>query len=823
MDKLRRWLLDTNQPFALPLAADARLSATDYTDDQAWNLSLGAGAAPALALQTRYGGRVGLASLVPMWYAGGRSIYEAQGYNVPPAITGFAPGYLRVQAALNPQLTLQAEYWAIDSHTLGVRFTLANAHTSPVTLRLDIFGHVGAQGKEQQLGIIPLANGGAALYMGRIGGINPAVLLEGGSAELADGGPVSPKIGRDITIPGRKKVALRWVHAGLRTAADSAAHAAHWLGQDWTPHLRRINQAAASIPDIRTGDDTHDLILANAWNQLVLAFLRPTASLPHASFVALRGAAVGVSQRGDGTDHRREWSGQNPTWAYLAAQSIASISPQLAQGVVRNYLAVQQPDGWIDWKPGLAGQRQGALCLPVLARLAWGIFQHTEDDAFLRETLPGLVRFFERWLSPDRDADGDGLPEWQTEHQTGYLFLPTFAAGQPWGQGLDIQLVETPDLLAYLLSEAVSLRAIAYYLRQPEVEARMAAHIERLLPALETLWDASAGRYRRRDRDTHHTAPGAVVLDGGRGDEEQILALPVSPPNRLIVRVSGGVSHTPRLTLLITGLDANGQPASETVDSSAFLWQHNYGVYTTRQVFAQADRVRCDGLSRVYTVSVRAADTARLDIAALLPLWSAALPPARAEALTRLLSDPDHFWQPNGVTMCSAQDPAYDPANAAGSGGVWPFWTALLVEGLLETGRADLAAELLRRLLSAQAGVFQETRAFAEFYHSDSARGLGEPAHLAGIVPLHLLLRVLGVRVISARKVWAGGPYHWHQPVTVSQHGVSVHRSASGTTITFPSGHTAALPADAPWQAITDSTAVRQRGAGKGPKQTHGT
>lgn len=809
MDKLRRWLLDTNQPFALPLAADARLAATDYTDDQAWNLSLGAGAGPALALQTRYGGRVGLASLVPMWYAGGRSIYEAQGYAQPPAITGFAPGYICIQAALDPQLALQGEYWAIDSHTLGVRFTLSSAHTKPVTLHLDIFGHVGAEGKERKLGIIPLEGGGAALHMGRIGGINPAVLLEGGSAELVDGVPVSPKIGRDITVAGRRKTVLRWVHAGLPTAADSVAQAAHWLRQDWAPHLRRINQAAASIPDIQTGDETLDLILASAWNQLVLAFLRPTASLPHASLVALRGAAVGVSPRGDGTDQRREWSGQNPTWAYLAAQGIASVSPQLAQGIIRNYLAVQQPDGWIDWKPGLAGQRQGVLCLPVLARLAWGIFHYTEDDAFLREALPGLLKFFERWLSQDRDADGDGLPEWQTEHQTGYPFLPTFAAGQPWGQGLDIQTVEAPDLLAYLLSEAVSLRAAAYYLRQPDIEARMTAHIERLLAALETLWDAGAGCYRRRDRDTHRAAPGAVVLDGARGDEEQILALPVSPPNRLVVRVSGGVSHTPRLTLEISGLDASGQPVSETAAAAVFLWQHSYGVYTTRQVFAQVDRVRSDGLSRVYTVSARAADTTRLDIAALLPLWSAALPPERAEALTRLLSSPDHFWRPNGVTMCSAQDPAYDPANADGSGGVWPFWLTLLAEGLLETGRADLAAELLRRLLHAQASVFRETRAFAEFYHSDSARGLGEPAHLAGSVPLHLLLRVLGVQVISARKVWAGGPYHWGQPVTINQHGVSVRRSAGETAISFPSGGTVTLPAGAPWQEVTDPAAAR--------------
>src|SRR5690606_15337491 len=170
--------------------------------------------------------------------------------------------------------------------------------------------------------------------------------------------------------------------------------------------------------------------------------------------------------------------GQNPTLAYLSALALASIDAEMAQSVIRNYLAVQQPDGWIDWKPGLAGQQQGVLCLPILARLAWGVWQYTEDDPFLRETFPALSRFFERWLQADTDADG--FPEWQSEGQTGYLFMPTFALGMPWGQNADIRMVETPDLLAYLLSEAISLREIAYYLRLPDEEQRFTSHAEAL-------------------------------------------------------------------------------------------------------------------------------------------------------------------------------------------------------------------------------------------------------------------------------------------------------------------------------------------------------
>jgi hypothetical protein len=72
-------------------------------------------------------------------------------------------------------------------------------------------------------------------------------------------------------------------------------------------------------------------------------------------------------------------------------------------------------------------------------------------------------------------------------------------------------------------------------------------------------------------------------------------------------------------------------------------------------------------------------------------------------------------------------------------------------------------------------------------------------------VPLHLLLRVLGVRIVSARKVWSGGAYLWGSAVTVTQRGVVVRRSAGGTQIRFPSGNTVDLPADALFQEITDA------------------
>lgn len=798
MPKLRRWQLDPAKPLSFMLAADARIRPTDYLDDQVWRFSMGTPTAPGLALQTHYGGRVGLATLIPLWTLERRVIYETLAYAKPPVVTHFAPGYLRAEGALTPQVALLAEYWAIDSHTVGGQFTLQNMGSEPVSIRFDLFGHVGAQGKELPLAVVPVSENLHALHLSKIGQLNPVVVVEHGAAELINGQPTSPKVGVDLNIDKRKKVSIRWVHAGLHTVQASLAHAQLWLAQDWTAFFRQIQRAALSIPDIETGDHAVDFALSTAFHTLVSAFLKPTASLPHASFVSERDPNTGYSRRGDGGDYPRAWSGQTPTLAYLSALGMASIDATLSQGIIRNYVAVQQHDGSIDWKPGLGGQRQQMLCLPVLARLTWGIFQFTEDETLLKDVFPGLLRFFERWL--DADVDKDGLPEWQHEAQTGYVYWPSFGRMQPWGEHTDIRAFETPDLLAYLLSEAISLQAIAHHLHDAQHEEQLANSIQRLQQAMESLWNGE--RYQYRDRDTHLTSSRQTLLENGRGDQEHILALRLHTPARLNIRVSGGVDHTPRLKLHFKGLNPKGERIERTVDHNAFVWQHNRGIFTTEEVFSQLDWVHFEGLSRVYTVSIYTPDSARLDINALLPLWSVGLPHDRAALLVNLLTK--QFLRPNGVTMNAVSDPNFDPANANGSGGVWPFWLTLIGEGLIETGHSALAADVLQRLLKAQVEALRQQGHFYEFYHSDQPGGLGTPNHLGGIVPVYLLLRTLGIHILSSGKVWTGGPYYWPAPVTVHQHGVTVTRSQSGTHITFYSGHEAHVPADAEWQLVVD-------------------
>ncbi len=796
MKTLRQWQLEPTDPYCLHIAADARLSATDYRDDQIWEVVPGKGESPALAIQTRYGGRAGLVSIVPMWLHDGRSIYQAQAFTRPPRLTRFAPAYLCFEAALTPYLGLLTEYWVMESHAVGIRFTLANNHTEPLTVELDMIGFVGINNKEQRP--LPVVGFKNALSLGRIGNLQPVIMLEDGSSENEP--PASAKLKQVLTVEAGKTAQTRLVHAGLGDAKLSAALAQKWLKVDWAAAFAKIETAAQAIPDIETGDIQLDTTIAFAYQALVQSFLKPTASLPQASFVATREPGRGTNTNDKG------WNGQSPTLAYLNSLGIANISPELAEAVIRNYLAVQQDDGWIDNKPGLGGQKQGSLCIPVLARLSWSIFQYTEDSQFLRDVFPGLQKFFQRWLQADLDRDADGLPEWQQEVQTGYVFTPTFASWQAWGEGADIRTVEAPDLIGYLLSEAKSLREIAYYLRDEVADQHYTEHVNKLETALESLWDNDLGRYAYRDRDTHRTLKRVDLIKDARAMDELLPAEKIDPPNRLIVRISGGVNLLPKMSLKLDGFDGDGNTISESATGDNFVWAGGRGVYTSQKVYSQIDRITLVGLSRVYRVDVHTVDTTRLDINTLLPLWSASVPTDHVSALISTIKDSNHFWRASGISMNSAQDANYDPANAEGSGGVWLYWLTLIGEALIEAGDIQSATELIQRIMDVQTQVLKTTKQFSEFYNSDKVIGLGEGSNVAGIVPLHLLMRVLGIRIISSTKVWVGGTFAWGKPVIIRQHGIGVERNTKETKITFPNGTVKIVSGDS-WQEVTNTNA----------------
>lgn len=799
---MRNWQLTVSDPLSLCLAADVRQFQTDYADDQIWELELGSGQSPALALTTRYGGRCGLARLVPMWVIDGRVVYEADAYARQPVLHDLYPNYLRLTAFAAPHLALQIEYWVMESHAVGGRVTLRNDGDRPTEAGLDLFAQFMREEEAGEINLLELSGGQVGLHLQNVGGLQPVILLE-------NAGPISgssPKLASRVSLPAGGQAVLRWVHAGRSSLDESLALAHHWLtAVDWEPYLKELPEINAQTPTIQTGDRERDAAIALSYRLALGSLVGPTGRLPYPSFVTARIPGRGFSPAGDGSDYYAEWSGQSALDAYLLLPVLAQAAPALAKGILRNFVSVAGADGFIDWKPGLGGQRAGMLSLPLLATAAWRVYELTEDSAFIGEVFPVLGRFFERWFAADLDQDQDGLPEWRSAQQAGLGGHPAFAPLRRWAENIDIRLAETPDLAAYLIHEGESLLAMAGLLGKKRAIPVLTGRVERLRAALGQMWDTAGGRFLARDRDTHQTPPGGLVAEGP-GDEALIPSLELNPPGRLVVRALGGRDHIPDCEVTLEGLDAGGQPYAETLAREAFAWHRGVGAATSGGVYSRIDRVIARGLSRVYTLRVSRPDWTRQDASGLLPLWAGGLDETRTAQAIQTLTDPTRYWRSQGVPRCDAQDAAYDPEGANGCGGVYPLWNALLAEGLIEAGRPALAADLLERLLKTQVALLRAEKAFHEAYDSESSAGLGERNHLGGIVLLDVLWRLIGARVISERRVWIGGDYALPWPVTITHRGVTVERDSRGARIVFPSGVEKRVRSTK-WRAVEDEAA----------------
>lgn len=800
---MREWQLTGASPMAPRIAADARTGRTNLHDDQVWQLRLGAPAEPAISLETRYGGRVGLARVVPIWTVERRQVLEAQGYHRPPTLTAFAPDYLRVTAEPAPGISAALEFWTMESQAVGGRIICRNTSDQHRALHLAIAAQAIRNNQTLRAVFLSLDDGGTALQVGRLSHLQPVLLVEGGT-----GTGINPRLGRALDLAPGQSVSVRWVLAGLPERNDSLALAHRWLARSWDGELAAIERRAEAMPQIETGDEGWDAVLAWSAQTVLRSFLDATGNLPHPSPVGERIPATGYTVGGSlAGGFSAAWGGQTMPTALLIAPLVALAAPELAKGLVLNFLAVQRDDGWIDAKPGLDGQRAQVLAPPLLASLALTVYHYTQDEAFLADNLDALAAFFTRWMLPDLDRDRDGVPEWQHPDQGANPASPTLAANRPWSQGVDITALEAPDLVAYLAREAAALQRAAEIVNRPEIATEFARQRAALIERLREFWDDERGVFSYRDRDTHACPTGDRLYEA-KGDQPLRERTPLPQPSRLILRVIGGQSHRPKLTCSIEGIDGSGRGAHETLEASDFTWHRGSGVATTRAVWQTLTNLTFSGLSRVYKVQVSTLDLSQHDLGLLVPLAVDGLDAELVQRTLAVLTDPAQYWRAYGLAGCPANTPGYDAAGVTGCGGSSPHLTALLAEALIDRGDVDAARELFERVIAAQARALRERHAFFASYDPDTGEGRGEPDALTGTVPFGWFTRLAGAFVLARDAVAISGPWALGaRAITWTQHGVRLERSATGTWIAFPGGYAVELPVDAAPQIVRDPTA----------------
>jgi hypothetical protein len=780
---MRNWNLTSGDPLQLTIAADARLASPDYHNDHIWELDLSGGDPSAIGLRTTYGLRARLMRLFPRFSENGKISNDPANFAIPPKVRRFYPNFLEVTFAPFPGVDVTAEYWVPESNVVAGRLTIANHSVISHPMRLEWVGQlIPLDGQSMSA----IQRQSVTVLEGQVGDLWPVLFMTGGPQPGP--GPY-PALALMLDMAPGSTRQISWGMAALKNAQASFDLARRSAARPFDAERARIELLNASeTVEIATGDPDWDAALAFSQKSALSLFMGASEHLPQPSFVLSRQPDQGYSRTGDGSDYPYLWNGQPPFESYYL-HSLLPGAPELAHGLVENFLAVQENDGFIDCKPGLAGQRGRFLAAPYLVSLAWRACGHGRDSECLRETYPGLHSFFWSWFSPKRDQDRDGLPEWQHPLQTGFEENPLFDGWHAWSQGVDITSVQSPALSAALYREAQCLIQMAEIVGRNSDIPLLKKQSEILKKGIEANFDSDGAFYRYADRDTHLSQPGKIISERQAAPEID-LQKEYKQPVRLLIRILGQNETLKRPRVTITG-QLDGAEQQETLTAQDFTYSSSGAVATSRKVYTSIGHFEFHGLNRKDRLSLQTVDLTIADHTLLLPLWAKV--PSEHEAQTllyRTILDAEHFDHPFGIpALPKVSVRESDPVCLS----VHLPWNQLIGEGLLAYGYRRETARLVAHLMSAVIQNLKKSHAFYRNYHAETGAGLGERNALHGLAPVGLFLQTLGVGIFSPSRVRLSGenPFAW--PVTVKYRGLTVTRQIGQTEIIFPNGQSTLL------------------------------
>ena len=796
---MRAWNLNLSDPYTLSLAADQRLTPTDYTNDQIWDLLLGSGDPASVLLQTSFGLRARNMRIFPRFIEKDNAVSAPADFETPVRIKKFHPNY--IQLAFSPFAGIDAvcEFWVPQGQTLAGRIKISNHGVTPRKLRLELAALLNPSGKDGQA-MTPVKREAVTILEGQTGDLAPVLFLTGGARGYTS--PYAALIHELDLLPTQSR-RFTWVNANLEDPNESFLLARSTAARNWDAEIACIEMTNAGQVEIHTGNPDWDAVLAFSQSTAYQLLLSPSEHLAHPSFVSARRPDQGYSPRGDGSDHGYLWEGQTAIETWYLTQLLLPGEPETAKGLLRNLLEQQSKDGEIDWKPGLAGQRARMLATPVLVSTAWRIYETSGDLEFLKSVFTALLNFIHRWFHERQDQDRDGIPEWDNSLQSGFDSNPSFSRWYAWSQAADMRYAESPDLCAMLLRECRLLIQMAEITGRREAVPPLLALSENLESALTTCWDANRATYQYWDRDTHQSQKGSRLAEH-RGNGKIKLKTIFDFPHRLMLKLKIDSSLLPQAEIRVQGTLPDKGKHVEEIMRSQITWIDGMGTVTLGQVLSKIDSIEISGVPDDGKTSVFAVDHKIQDHTLLTPLWAKHPTPDRVKKIIqRKLQKASQYGRPYGIPA-AVKGPAGDGAEYCE--GTWLPWNMMIIEGLLAYDAQAEAVYIFSGIMAAAAATLKQEHFFRKHYHADTGKGMGERNILSGIPPAGLFLEILGVRIHSPWRVQVNGlnPYPW--PVTLKFRGLRVEYKEASINITFPNGKSILITE--PQTCIVDGNAI---------------
>jgi hypothetical protein len=780
--------LDRDHIYQLYLCADSRHAQVDILDDQIWEITLASGEPPAMTLQTTYGLRCHWMRLFPRFTVKNTTLVDPFQFSKPPVLEKLFPDWVLIRFEPFEGISVLAEYRAVDSHVIAGRFKVSNQSILPQSLKLEWVALLNPLGSGESM--LALQKGGIAYLQGKTGKLAPTCVMSGTAS--ANPAPY-PSLSQNMDLyPGGQSL-ITWSLASLDSPEESLYRALSTLDCHWEAETARIEMTGISQNvEIETGNPDWDAAIKFSQNYAWSLLLNGSAPHSNPTLVLSRHPDLGYSPRETSRDLNPIWSSQTAVDAWYMSQILLPGAPATVKELLNNFFTVQNENGWIDWKIGLSGQISNQLSIPILATLTLQLFPYLLDYEWLKSAYLKLVKFIQHWFSPMLDRDQDYYPEWQNALQSGLEDSPIYNRWSPTAQGLDIKLLESPSLGAFLVQELDSLLEISRLLGQVEGSEWLHDTKRRLLSAVQECWKEQRAFYGYRDAVNHQRFESQTIgrwtSSGSFHESAKFLQ-----PLRLVAHLSSADEMTLVARVTIRGTQLT-EEIEEKILPTQFAWSHGHASAFTQALFTTIHEIEINGLREGDSITLSTAGYDQEDCSLFLPLWAGIPIDTQAKKMVEQ-AYLTRFRQPMGLPICQAQSIPADPRSLDC---ISLPWNLFLAEGLFRYGYCQQSAELVSSWLQAVSNNLRENHTFRQYYHALDGSPFGEKAHLHGLIPVNFFLTLAGIQQLTPNLIVFSGNNNFLRPIHVKYKQVDIQCHTNEFVVKYSAGPKLTLPSPGP-------------------------
>jgi hypothetical protein len=774
MDPLK---FDQDAPKSFILAADPQFTNISPENDQVWELDLKQTSIYPFHLHTTYGLRASSMRLFPNLVRNNQQLLVNGKMDPKPYVSQYAPAFLKINSILENNIAFSFDVFAIESDVLVGEVTIENGSDEAIDLTLRLAAVLTPMG--MGMSSRPEKEVNQHFITGNSDEFWPVLFISGGPTGVSN---PYPALSLPLQISDHETARVSWALASKKSQYASLTKAQTVLGSNWREKaMRQIMSNAAKTIQIRTGNPDWDAAFSLA-QTCARSHLGPTTideEKPH----ILR------SRLPDNTPSRGKDSQKQDDLTTLESNHLAQVllpsHPKIFENQIRTYLRRTEEDGSLNSRlqnsPFLKPYKEP----PLLAKLSLDHYETHQHKDFLLRIFPQLCRIFESWIMAPASTQGEIIPSWQNPQQlqleTG---LFSFDIWEDWGRGIDIQMVKSPSLAAMLLRETKSLMKMSEILGDDIQYQRFLGLSQKLEKSLQEFWVESRAEFCYQDRQSSRS-PSREFHYPSTFQEKIEFNKTFVEPQRLLCHLYSGDEKTRACRVRIQGADEHGKAITEEFAGREILWVLGRAHLMTKNLFHTLESLSIEGLSREDRFVIESVDLQQTDITCLLPVWSDGIRQEQLEALIETALDQNDPALINGIpeTWRSHTDlPANLPIN------VNVMWNTLIIEGLVSQGLNLEARDLFSNLMETIVHGLKNYNGFFPGYDHENRLPSGGRNAIAGLAPLHLFLKIAGIKLLSPSRVavWGSNPFPW--PIEVHWQGLSLIRHGAHTRITFSNG-----------------------------------